>query len=93
MTLDDFAKITRRVISEDGFEGYLPTACYPIRREIKALEGLPSDLAPEEPVLEWAAESAGLNEEFLVAFKVDDSRFKVIRRIGPFAEEQIYSVD
>ena len=94
MTMDEFAEITQRAISRDGFEDYLPTAYYPARYHIMALVGLPSDMPPEEPILEWAADSAATNdEEFLVAYKVDGDHFKVIKRIGPYSEARIYSVD
>jgi hypothetical protein len=93
MTLDEFAIITRRVITDDGFEEYLPTACYPVRRHVKTLVGLPQDIKPDQPVLEWAAEGAQGGEEFLVAFKVDESHFKIIRRVGSYSEDETYSID
>lgn len=92
MTTDEFAEITQCVIAEDGFDEFQPTACYPARRHIQALAGFPTDLAPEGPVLEWAGQSAGSNEEFLVAFKVDPTHFTVIRCIGPFRESETYVV-
>jgi hypothetical protein len=92
MTLDEFSETTQYIISKEGFDYYLPTACYPARREIKVLTGLPSHVDPEKPVLDWAAKSAEINEEFLVAFKIDGDRFKIIRRVGPFSEDEIYTV-
>ncbi len=92
MTLDEFSEITYRVIANDGFEEYLPTVCYPVRREIKVLTDLPLDAGQEKAILGWASESAGVNEEFLIAFKTDSNHFKVIRRIGPYSEEQVYAV-
>ena len=93
MTLDEFATITRRVIADDGFDEYLPTVCYPVRRHVETLVGLPSDTKPDEPVLEWASEGAEGGEEFLVAFKVDDNHFKIIRHVGSYSEDETYSVD
>jgi hypothetical protein len=93
MTLDDFAIMTRRVIANDGFDEYLPTVCYPVRRHVKTLLGLPQNIEPDEPVLKWAAEGAQGCEEFLVAFKVDHHHFKVIRRVGSYLEDEIYSID
>jgi len=55
MTLDEFSDTTQRIISNDGFEEYQPTACYPARREIKVLTGLPPDIEPENAVLDWAS--------------------------------------
>jgi hypothetical protein len=79
MTTKEFAVITRRVIAKEGFEEFQPTACYPERREVKALAGLPADIDPEEPVLDWASQGAVNDEEFLVAFKISDDVFRVIR--------------
>jgi hypothetical protein len=93
MTLDDFAIMTREVIADDGFDEYLPTVCYPVRRLLKTLVGLPQNIEPDEPVLKWAAEGAQGGEEFLVAFKVDDNHFKIIRRVGSYSEDETYSVD
>jgi hypothetical protein len=80
MTLDQFAEMTRRVIANQGFDEFQPTACFPERRHVKSLAGLPDDIEPEEPVFEWATSSASENEEFLVAFKIDENQFRVIRR-------------
>jgi hypothetical protein len=92
MTLDEFANMTRKVIWENGFDDYLPTACYPARHHLMTLTGLSVDVAPEKPVLEWAAKSAAVNEEFLVAFKVDQTHFKIIRHIGPYSEDEVFSI-
>jgi hypothetical protein len=92
VTTDEFANITQRVIGLDGFAEFQPTACYPARRHIKTLAGLPPNLKPETPVLEWAGSSAEPNEEFLVAFKVDPTHFTVIRCAGSFKEVETYVV-
>ena len=92
MTLDEFAATTQRVIASDGFDEFQPTACYPDRREIKALAGFPPDLEPEVPVLAWAARSASEGEEFLVAFKTDPKHFRVVRCVGAASEGKTYAV-
>ena len=79
MTTKEFAVITRRVIAKGGFEEFQPTACYPERREVKSLAGLPADIDTEEAVLDWAWRGAENDEEFLVAFKISDDYFRVIR--------------
>ena len=93
MTIDEFATITHRIIAEEGFADFHPTACYPARREVKTLAGLPSDIDPEIPVLDWAARSAALEEEFLVAFKISGNSFRIIRREGPAADFHDYHAD
>lgn len=79
MTIREFAVITRRLIAKEGFEEFQPTACYPERREVKVLAGLPPDIDAEEAVLDWAFRGADNDEEFLVAFKISDDSFRVVR--------------
>jgi len=92
MTLDEFATLTRRVIAEDGFDDYAPTAVYPDRRHLQVLTGLPGTEDTEKAALEWAAKDAQNGEEYLVAFKVGSDRFKIVRRIGPFSEDEIFKI-
>lgn len=91
MTTNEFAVITRRVIARDGFAEFQPTACYPERKHVKTLAGLPTDIDPEEPVLQWAARGASDGEEFLVAFKVAEDSFRVIRRSDTRSHREDYS--
>lgn len=91
MTLDEFAKLTQHVISDKGFDDYMPTACYPARSHFVVMSGLPPNVEPEPAVLHWAAQKAAKNEEFLVAFKIDPAHFKVIRQVGPFSEDETYA--
>lgn len=92
MTLDEFAETTRFIIANEGFNRFLPTACYPSRRQIKVLTGLPPELDPVQAVIEWAAKAAEVNEEFLVAIPTDPHHFKIIRKVGPFSEDETYSI-
>jgi len=92
VTLDEFAETTRFIIANEGIDRFLPTACYPFRKQIKVLAGLPPELDPNQAVIEWAAKEAQMNEEFLVAFPVDSQRFKIIRTVGPFSENETYSI-
>ena len=92
MEIEEFASITRNVIAESGFDDFLPTACFPERRELRALTGLPDDEDPEKPVLEWAEGLAVGPEEFLVAFKVDASHFKVIRKLRDDTVSKTFAV-
>jgi hypothetical protein len=91
MTLDEFAAVTQRVIARDGFDDFQPAAIYPERNHIRGGANFPSTV-PEAHVLLWAAEDTRDGEEILVAFKVDDSHFKVVRRIGLYSEDQTYAV-
>jgi hypothetical protein len=77
MTIDEFATITQHVIAQDGFDEFMPTACYPERPEIRALTGLPDDVEPAPAVLKWALGHAKRNEEVLIAFKSGRSEFTI----------------
>jgi hypothetical protein len=91
-TLEQFAKITRNVIAEDGFDGYLPTALYPERKHIVVLEGAPDDADLETIATRWASKGAIGDEEYLVAFKVGPRQFKVVRRYAGGQEEGVFDV-
>jgi hypothetical protein len=88
--MDAFAAMTQRLIADDGFAAYLPTACYPDRRVIRVLEGTPADTDLESIALEWALTAAEGDEEVLVAFKVDSTHFKVVKRHAGRTEHDIY---
>jgi hypothetical protein len=92
MTLDEFADLTRRVIAEDGFDDYAPTAVYPGRSFLQVLSGVPATEDIEKVALEWATRDARNGEEFLVAFKVGSDQFKIIRRIGLYSEDEVFKV-
>jgi hypothetical protein len=92
MEIEEFATITQSVIAENGFDDFQPTACFPHRRELRTLAGFPDDEDPEQPVLEWAAEIAAEAKEYLVAFKIDVSHFKVIRKLGSHTSSSIFAV-
>lgn len=92
MTPDEFAEATQQVIAANGFAGHKPAAIFPARMEIRVLEGGPPDLT-EAKIVEWAAKQAVGTEEFLVAFKVDDKHFKVVRFAeGKQTEAKVYEV-
>lgn len=93
MTTNEFAVITNRVIAKEGFEEFQPTACYPERREVKTLAGLPADIDPEEVVLDWAFRGADNDEEFLVAFKISDDCFRVVRWFDNSFQHTDYKID
>ena len=93
VTVDEFASITRRIIARDGIDNYLPTALYPARKHVVALQGVPEGANLERISTEWAAKGAIGNEEYLVAFQLDATRFKIIRRYSGGLEEGVFAVD
>jgi hypothetical protein len=88
-----FADITRKVIATSGFDDFLPTALYPERKALVALDGVPHDADIETVSLAWAQKNAIGDEEFLVAFKVGHAAFKILRRSPQGIEEGIFSLE
>ena len=95
MDIQTFADMTRKVIDTEGFAHFHPTACFPARHAIKALEGVPPDADAERieaGVLRWAERQAAPDEEFLVAFRISPTQFKIVRRAGGASSEQVFDV-
>src|SRR5579859_4291882 len=94
MTLDDFATITPRVIQRDGFNGYLPTVCFPARDHIIVLEGVPEEKEPQirDIALAWARDEAQGEEEYLLAYKEDSDHFRIVRKSSDQHEERVFAV-
>jgi len=91
-SLETFATITRNVVADGEFVEFLPTVLYPERRQLAALEGIPAGADTESIAVEWATEGALGKEEFLVAFRVSDSEFKIVRRFAEGFEAGIFNV-
>jgi hypothetical protein len=92
MKLDEFAGITQKIISEQGFDDFIPIACLPERRELRALADIEPGEETEVTVVEWARSLTESVEELLVVFKFSVSEFKVIRIEGTEEESAIYEV-
>lgn len=92
MTLEEFADVTRRVIAHEGFVGFQPTACFPARDHLALLSHMPASADVETASVEWALEESRHGEEFLVAFKIDDGHFKIVRRAGMTLEDRTFAV-
>ena len=90
-TIEEFAQITRNVIATEEFSEHLPTALYPERKVLVVLEGAPVGAGLEPVALAWATEEAIDDEEFLVAFKIDATTFKVIRRCAGQLQQGVFS--
>lgn len=91
-TVDEFANMTMKIILKDGFDDYLPTAIYPSRRHLVVLEGAPENESIEHIAFKWASEGAIDDEEFLVAFKLAPTKFKIIRQYSGCKEEGVFDV-
>jgi hypothetical protein len=93
MRIDEFASITRRVIANEGFDDFVPVACYPQRSEIRALTDLPDDNNLETEILNWAAQHATKGEEYLVAYKSGASEFTIIKQKGNKRKSEKFTND
>jgi hypothetical protein len=91
-SIEEFANITRKVISSEGFDEYLPTVLYPNRKSLAALDGVPQNEDLEPIAVAWATKGAIGDEEFLVAFKISGTRFKIVRRSAGHFESGIFDV-
>jgi hypothetical protein len=92
VTIDEFATITQRVIARDGFDEFQPTACYPARRHIAVLAGVPSEVDIQAVSTSWALKGAKQSEEVLVAFRIAPAQFKIVRIADGITEEGSYVV-
>ena len=79
------------MIARDGFNQYLPTVLYPDRKYILVLEGVPPVENLEDIALEWARENAVGDEEFLLAFKISPTQFKVVRRHAGSLNSEVFA--
>ena len=89
--LDQFVKMTQRIIAEDGFDNYLPTLLLPATREVRVLDQVEGD-GESLGIADWLAEQVGPDEDFLVAFKAGDAHFMVVGRLGGQACERLCEV-
>ena len=88
----DFAAITQNVILNQGFDEFLPVACFPERREIRALADIPENENVESVAIEWGRSIAKPEEEFLIAFKYSPTEFKIVRVAGSDLEHEVFLV-
>ncbi|QTD45881.1 hypothetical protein [Ottowia testudinis] len=79
--LDQFVKMTQRIIAEDGFDNYLPTLLLPAKREIRVLDDVGDGAGPTLGITDWLSEQVQPDEDFLVAFRADNAHFMVVGRI------------
>ena len=87
--IDDFVSITRRIISRDGFDAYLPTLLLPATKEVLVLEGAPNDASLPVTARRWAERRAGPEVDFVLAYKSDEWHFAVVARVGGAVQERV----
>ena len=67
MKLRDFANTTINVITEDGIEGYLPTFVLVDTLEIRAIQGIPTDVDHRDAIQNIIRRSGYETREFFFA--------------------------
>jgi hypothetical protein len=87
--IDQFIAITRRLILRDGFDGYLPTLLIPGSKHVRVLEGVPGEQNIDAAVASWVNRTTNPGEDFIVAYKIDSSHFKVVSRVEGQTRERI----
>jgi hypothetical protein len=60
--LASFTEITRRVVSRDGMEGYLPTVL--IGKEVRVIEGIPASVDQRDAIQEHVSKAGLLGSTF-----------------------------
>jgi hypothetical protein len=92
MEITEFAEVTYQVLKDTPIDVYIPTLCLPEQGMIQALQGIPDDQEDNlrEISLDWATNTAGETEEFLVAFRDGPGHFRVIRRFDGEIHEALF---
>ncbi|WP_410499000.1 hypothetical protein [Chitinibacter sp. S2-10] len=93
MDIEKFSEITKKIIADNGFDEFAPVACFPSRNEIRVLSGIPTNADIEKEVLSWAKSLLGECTEFLTAFKISNTQFKVIQYKSGEHTSCIYQVE
>jgi hypothetical protein len=90
--IQQFITVTQRFIQRNGFDDYEPTLVLPQRKDIRLLQGVPPDVDMEAAATDWATRATDAEEDFFLAFKTDESHFKVIARIKGEVYEELCQV-
>ncbi len=81
MNIERFAEITKKIISENGIEEFIPTICLPEQGQIVALEDISEDADFENEVFEYALSKANSDEEeVLFVFRSGPKEFTILQR-------------
>jgi len=92
MEIVEFAEVTYKVLEETPLEDHIPTAIFPGRDHIMALEGIleEEEKRLREITLDWALKAAKGGEEVLVVFRDGPGYFRVIRRFEGKLQEALF---
>jgi hypothetical protein len=89
--IDQFVQMTQRIIAGHGFEDYLPTLLLPDEGNVVVMES-DFEMSDHEPQARaWLAERVAPGQNFLAAFKVSETQFKVVGVMAGTAIERVYT--
>lgn len=93
MTFEAFIATTQKVIAEQGLDAYLPTLILEDgkRIQVEVLQDVPEQVDIAVTAMAWA-ERVAKNRDFLLAFRVDASRFNAVHRSNGVLNERIITV-
>ena len=86
-TLDEFIATQKLLIAECGLESFLPVLWVVTRRRVD-VNVLTESETDELIIREWALEIAG-KHDYCLAFRFDETHFKVVARICGTSSEQV----
>ena len=90
--LDSFIAITRQVIAEDGIGEFLPTLMFPDRDAVHVLEDASDATSHEIEAVAWRAQMVPAGEDYVLAFRVNEDRFKIVGRVGGSEVDRLCAV-
>jgi hypothetical protein len=87
--IESFIAITRDIIAEDGIGEFLPTLMLPAHGDVRLLENASGAASHESEALKWVQDAVSPDEDFLLAYRIDEKHFKVVSRSDGRQDEQI----
>ena len=91
--LEQFVQMTQRIIREDGFDNYLPTLLLPATRQVRVLDQPEDDQGRPVALSDWIAGQVAPDEDFLIAFRMDDAHFMVLGRLAGQQCQRVCAVE
>jgi hypothetical protein len=88
---DTFLQATRRTIRQSGLDSFMPTLLLPDREHLAVLEGIPQGEDQAAIARKWATAQAGSGNPYMLAFRVDETHFSIVRFIGGVLSEDVYA--
>jgi hypothetical protein len=89
---DTFLEATRQMIRKCGLDGFMPTLLLPSQDHLVVLDGAPEGADHAAIARKWAASKAGPGESYMLAFRVDDARFAIVRYADGVLSEHIHAL-